>query len=44
MKTLVSSANKIGIKAFDTADISLIYNKNINGPIMEPCGTPQFIL
>ena len=40
-KTLVSSANNMGYKIVDTLAISLIYNKNNNGPRIEPCGTPH---
>ena len=40
---LVSSANRIEERIFDTDAISLMYNKNKNGPSMDPCGTPQVI-
>ena len=40
---VVSSANRIEERIFDTDAISLVYNKNNNGPSMDPCGTPQVI-
>ena len=42
--TLVSSANSIGNSTLDTEAMSLIYNKNGNGPKIEPCGTPHVIV
>ena len=36
----VSSANNFVLK-LDTRGMSLMYNKNSNGPRVEPCGTPQ---
>ena len=40
---VVSSANRIEERIFDTDAISLMYNTNNNGPSMDPCGTPQVI-
>jgi hypothetical protein len=42
---LVSSANKIG-RALCSKVLgkSLVYTRNNNGPKIEPCGTPYFIL
>ena len=40
---LVSSAKSEVVKKFETLAISLIYNKNNNGPKMDPCGTPHLI-
>ena len=42
---LVSSANKIGRALCSTAfGKSLIYNRNSNGPRIEPCDIPYFVL
>ena len=35
--TFVSSANNIGNNDVETLAISFKYNKNNNGPIIEPC-------
>jgi len=44
-KILVSSANKIGRALCSTAlGKSLMYTRNNNGPKIEPCGTPYFIV
>ena len=44
-KILVSSANKIGRALHSTAlGKSLMCTMNNNGPKIEPCGTPYFIL
>ena len=43
IKTLVSSANKIGNISFETLLRSLIYIMNKSGPSTEPWGTPQVI-
>ena len=40
---LVSSANKINLRSFDTLQMSLIYKINSLGPSTEPCGTPHEI-
>ena len=42
-KILVSSANKINLRSFDTLQMSLIYKINSFGPSTEPCGTPHEI-
>ena len=42
-KILVSSANKINLRSFDTFQMSLIYKINSLGPSTEPCGTPHEI-
>ena len=42
MNILVSSANKTERLVVDTAVKSLMYNKNSNGPKIDPCGTPHF--
>ena len=44
-KILVSSANKIG-RALCSAAFgkSVMYTRNNNGPKIEPCGTPYFVL
>ena len=41
-KRLVSSAKIIGPSTEGAFLRSFTYNKNSNGPKMEPCGTPQF--
>jgi hypothetical protein len=44
-KILVSAANKIGRALCSTALYKLLmYTGNNNGPRIEPCGTPHFIL
>jgi hypothetical protein len=44
-KILVSSANKMGRALCSMAlGKSLMYTRNNNGPKIEPCGTPCFIL
>ena len=40
---LVSSANSIGLRMFETFTISFIYMIKSNGPNMDPWGTPQVI-
>ena len=40
-KMLVSSAKSMKSKAFDTLQKSLMYNKNNNGPNIDPWGTPH---
>ena len=42
-KMFVSSANKTSWTNTEALQISLIYNRNNNGPRTEPCGTPQVI-
>ena len=45
INVLVSSANNIGIALGSmTFGKSLMYTRNNNGPKIEPCGTPYFIL
>jgi hypothetical protein len=44
-KILVLLANKIGRALFYMAfGKSLMYTRNNNGPRIEPCGTPYFVL
>ena len=38
---LVSPANKTDRLVVDTVVKSLMYNKNSNGPKLDPCGTPH---
>ena len=40
---VVSSANRIAVKKFDTDERSLIKIKNKSGPNIDPWGTPHFI-
>ena len=42
-KKLVSSANIIRTSTFEELERSFTYNKNSNGPSIEPCGTPDLI-
>ena len=42
-KKLVSSANIIGTSTFEELGRSFTYNKNSNGPSIEPFGTPHLI-
>jgi len=39
----VSSANIMNCKIDDDLTMSFIYNRNNNGPSIEPCGTPHLI-
>ena len=39
----VSSVNSRGLVFLRHSGKSLIYNKNSNGPKIEPCGTPYLI-
>ena len=43
MYTLVSSANKMGNKTFETLAKSFMYNIKSKWPKMLPCGTPHVI-
>ena len=43
LKELVSSAKIIGTNTFEELGRSFTYNKNNNGPSIEPCGTPHLI-
>ena len=42
-KKKVSSANIIGTSKFEELGRSFTYNKNNNGPSIEPCGTAHLI-
>ena len=40
---LVLSAKSMKSKAFHASHESLMYNKNNNGPKIDPCGTPYLM-
>jgi hypothetical protein len=40
----VSFANRMNSRIADELEISFMYNKNNNGPNIEPCGTPVVIV
>ena len=40
----ISSANRINLRIAEELEVSFMYNKNNNGPNIEPCGTPVVIV
>ena len=43
VKLVVSSINNMKRESYEIKGRSLIYTKNIKGPKMDPCGTPDII-
>ena len=43
IKLVVSSTNNMKCESCEIKSRSLIYTKNIKGPTMNPCGTPDII-